>query len=174
MKILFHCHHSVGIGHLVRTLQLANACLELGQVVVICGGEVPRHLKIDSRIRIEELAPLNMAQDGTLYDPRGLDEVSDILRQRRKMNYFAGNCIAHLRLFGQTISPVPNRKFPQKQHLLISVFHKLEWCAPDDRQNEIHLDSAWHTCVRIRQWIYRGCIFRKPNLRNGADPFRAH
>jgi len=98
MKILFHCHHSVGIGHLVRTLQLANACLELGQVVVICGGEVPRHLQIDSRIRIEQLAPLNMAQDGTLYDPRGLDEVSDILRQRRQTVFaiaedFAPDCL---------------------------------------------------------------------------------
>lgn len=84
MKILFHCHHSLGIGHLMRTLQLADACLELGQVVVICGGEVPQHLRIDPRIRIEQLAPLNMAIDGTLYDPRGCDEVSDILQQRRR------------------------------------------------------------------------------------------
>ena len=71
-------------------------------------------LHIDSRIRIEQLPPLNMAQDGTLYDPRGCDEVSDILQQRREAVFaiateFSPDClVVEMFPFGRrAFRPVP-------------------------------------------------------------------
>lgn len=86
MKTLLHCHHSIGIGHLMRTLKLAEACLDLGEVCVICGGEMPGRLSVDSRIRLECLPPLNMASDGSLYDPIGTRDVSDIFIERQALS----------------------------------------------------------------------------------------
>ena len=84
MKTMLYCQHSIGIGHLMRTLRLAEASLENGPVRVICGGEVPKKLNIDPRIEIDALLPLSMAPDATLFDPLHSNNVDDVFQQRRE------------------------------------------------------------------------------------------
>ena len=82
MKSLLHCHHSLGLGHLVRTLRLADALLDLGPVCVICGGEVPAGFPINPNIILKRLPPLNMATDGTLFNPISDVEPNQVIEQR--------------------------------------------------------------------------------------------
>lgn len=85
MKTLLHCHHSMGLGHFQRTLQLATALVEDGPVCVICGGEIPTKLTIPDGVRLQRLPPLNMRPDGVLYDPSGKDETDELLWKRAGM-----------------------------------------------------------------------------------------
>ena len=82
MKTLLHCHHSVGLGHFQRTLQLATALVDEGPVCLICGGEIPQALPIPDGVRLQGLPPLNMRPNGVLYDPSGRDETDDLLWKR--------------------------------------------------------------------------------------------
>ena len=66
MKTLFYCHHGLGMGHLVRTLELANAMLSTGPVAVVVGGELPEGFPIRSELAVLELPPLRMDTDGGL------------------------------------------------------------------------------------------------------------
>lgn len=84
MKSLFYCQHSVGIGHLVRTLRLAEASLCNGPAMLICGGAIPPQLQINSRIRVVALPPLRMNAENALVDANGngdVDEIFDVRRQ---------------------------------------------------------------------------------------------
>ncbi len=85
MKSLFYCQHSVGIGHLVRTLRLAEASLCNGPVMLICGGAIPPQLQINSNICVIALPPLRTNADGALVDANGAGDVDDIFESRRKM-----------------------------------------------------------------------------------------
>jgi predicted glycosyltransferase len=85
MKSLFYCQHSLGIGHLVRTLRLAEASLTYGPVLVICGGELPPQLRIDPRIRVVPLPPLRMDSDNKLVDAVGARDIDDIFAKRARL-----------------------------------------------------------------------------------------
>jgi len=85
MKSLFYCHHSVGIGHLVRTVRLAEASLHNGPVLLMSGGTVPPRLPIDSGIRIVQLPPLRMNSDNTLVDASGDANVDKIFENRKRI-----------------------------------------------------------------------------------------
>ena len=83
MKTLFYCHHSVGIGHLIRTLRLAEASLANGPVMLLSGGAIPSGLAIDPRIRVVQLPPLRMDSDNALIDANGEGDVEVIFAERR-------------------------------------------------------------------------------------------
>jgi predicted glycosyltransferase len=72
----------VGIGHLVRTARLAEASLANGQVLLICGGKLPPRLRMDARIRVVSLPPLQMNADNKLVDAIGNRKVCDIFVER--------------------------------------------------------------------------------------------
>ncbi len=56
--LLLWCQHSVGMGHLVRSLALAEALLERFQVTLLSGGAVPAGLDVPTGLRIVALPPL--------------------------------------------------------------------------------------------------------------------
>lgn len=58
--LLMHCQHSVGLGHLVRTLGLAGALAEAFEVTLLCGGRLPRDLALPADVEIVELPPLDL------------------------------------------------------------------------------------------------------------------
>lgn len=84
MKTMLYCQHSIGIGHLMRTLRLAKASLPNGPVRLICGGEIPKKLNIDRLIEIDALPPLRMAPDSSLVDPFSSNSIDELFRQRRE------------------------------------------------------------------------------------------
>ncbi len=63
--VLFYCQHAMGMGHLVRSLALAEALSESFRVVLLNGGELPPSLSWAPEIEIINLSPLRF-EDGQL------------------------------------------------------------------------------------------------------------
>jgi predicted glycosyltransferase len=69
--ILHYCHHSVGLGHLVRSLAVAGALAERNRVVLCSGGRVPSELAVPAGVEIVPLPPIGTGPGGDLvsHDP---------------------------------------------------------------------------------------------------------
>ena len=63
--LLFYCQHAMGMGHLVRSLALADALSQSFRVVLLNGGEWPSSLAAPRTIEMVDLPPLRLA-DGQL------------------------------------------------------------------------------------------------------------
>ena len=63
--LLFYCQHAMGMGHLVRSLALADALSHSFRVVLLNGGELPSCLSLPRTVEIINLPPLRLA-DGQL------------------------------------------------------------------------------------------------------------
>ena len=59
--LLFYCQHAMGMGHLVRSLALANALSRAFRVVLLNGGELPPCVSVPQTIEIVNLPPLRLA-----------------------------------------------------------------------------------------------------------------
>lgn len=58
--LLFYCQHAMGLGHLVRSLALAEALAQSFHVVLLNGGELPSHLCLSRAIKLINLPPLRL------------------------------------------------------------------------------------------------------------------
>jgi predicted glycosyltransferase len=56
--LLFYCQHALGLGHLVRSLALAEALGETFDVVLLNGGRFPEGTEIPAGVRVVNLPPL--------------------------------------------------------------------------------------------------------------------
>jgi predicted glycosyltransferase len=65
-SLLFYCQHSLGMGHLVRSLALAESFGRRFRVVFLNGGPLPKGLKIPEGVEIVNLPPLGLGPDGQL------------------------------------------------------------------------------------------------------------
>lgn len=68
--LLFHCQHSLGMGHLVRSLALVEALGERFRVVLLNGGRMPPGIPIPAAEQVVQLPAIGMDGDGAL---RSLD-----------------------------------------------------------------------------------------------------
>ncbi len=70
--LLLYCQHSLGLGHLVRSLALAEALAERFRVTMLSGGVVPAWLRVPSGVDVVALPPLGTDAEGQLVsrDPR--------------------------------------------------------------------------------------------------------
>ena len=59
--LLFYCQHAMGMGHLVRSLALADALSRSFRVVLLNGGELPPCLSLPCTVEIVNLPPLRLA-----------------------------------------------------------------------------------------------------------------
>ncbi|HKP16866.1 MAG TPA: glycosyltransferase [Gaiellaceae bacterium] len=57
-RLLLHCQHSLGLGHLVRALSLASGLSERFDVSILCGGEVPDTVSRPAGVELIELPAL--------------------------------------------------------------------------------------------------------------------
>ncbi len=57
-SLLLYCQHSVGLGHLTRSLALAGALADRFEVTVASGGAVPPHVSAPPGVEIVRLPPL--------------------------------------------------------------------------------------------------------------------
>ena len=83
-SVLFHVQHLLGIGHLQRSLRIAEALVQDGiAVTLVCGGP-PLALPRDPSVRIVQLTPIR-ARDARfeLFDSAGRP-VDDALREERR------------------------------------------------------------------------------------------
>lgn len=70
LALLFYCQHSVGVGHLMRSLLLASEMTDHFHVVLLNGGPIPPGIAIPRGIDIVDLPPLGM-RDGHELVSRG-------------------------------------------------------------------------------------------------------
>ncbi len=83
-SLLFYCQHSLGMGHLVRSLALAEALSRRFRVVFLNGGPLPKKLKVPEGIEVVNLPPLGLGADGQLVSRDGRRTVERACETRRR------------------------------------------------------------------------------------------
>ncbi|MHB1568096.1 MAG: glycosyltransferase family protein [Solirubrobacteraceae bacterium] len=89
--ILHYCHHSVGLGHLVRSLAIAESLAARFRVVVCSGGRVPDGLPLPPAVELIALPPIGTGSDGRLasLDPALTLEQAWERRRSRLLSLYA-------------------------------------------------------------------------------------
>jgi predicted glycosyltransferase len=82
--VLVYCHHSVGLGHLVRSLAVAQALADRFHVVLASGGPVPHGLTTPPGVEVVALAPVGTDQSGQLTSLDPLLTLDQTWRARRE------------------------------------------------------------------------------------------
>jgi predicted glycosyltransferase len=84
-SVLFYVQYLLGIGHLQRSLRIAEALAQNGVAVTLVSGGVPAALPRDPAIRFVQLAPVRACDARfELVDGAG-KPIDDVLRERRRM-----------------------------------------------------------------------------------------
>lgn len=65
-SLLFYCQHSLGMGHLVRSLALAASFAERFRVCFLNGGPLPQGVKIPDGVELINLPPVGLNAGGQL------------------------------------------------------------------------------------------------------------
>lgn len=81
--VLFYCQHSLGMGHLVRSMALAAGLTERFRVVYLNGGPLPEGISLPSGIEVIDLPPLGLDLEGHLVS-RDLAHTVEGAREIRK------------------------------------------------------------------------------------------
>ncbi|MDC1072912.1 hypothetical protein OAR43_06795, partial [Gammaproteobacteria bacterium] len=82
--ILFYVQHLLGIGHLRRTLAIAQACLEEGLDVRVVSGGIPVKQEMFKAVRVHQLPPVKSADlsFSSIVDQDGLPVTSQLEQGR--------------------------------------------------------------------------------------------
>jgi predicted glycosyltransferase len=83
--LLFYCQHSVGMGHLVRSVALVRELATRFDVTFVSGGKLPRGISLPDGSRCTNLPPLGMDASGRLVSHDRRRSVAGALSQRRRM-----------------------------------------------------------------------------------------
>ena len=83
--VLFYCQHSLGMGHLVRALALANSLAKRFRVVLLNGGLWPKGIAIPSQIELVNLPPLGMNEANQLVSHDKRVSVEQALARRHQL-----------------------------------------------------------------------------------------
>ncbi len=65
-SLLFYCQHSLGMGHLMRSLALVRACAARLDVTLVLGGRLPARLRIPEGVQVVTLPPVGIDEAGRL------------------------------------------------------------------------------------------------------------
>jgi predicted glycosyltransferase len=70
-RLLFYCQHSLGLGHLARSLRLAEGLTERFDVLLLNGGRFPPGTRLPAEVSVLNLPPLGHDADNQLvsHDP---------------------------------------------------------------------------------------------------------
>ncbi|MGH8967439.1 MAG: glycosyl transferase, partial [Actinomycetes bacterium] len=84
-RLLFYCQHSVGLGHLVRSMNLAEGLAEEFDVTLLNGGPWPVNVPQTPAIDIVHLPPLGLDADYALVSRDESFTVERALEVRQRM-----------------------------------------------------------------------------------------
>jgi predicted glycosyltransferase len=79
--LLFYCQHSLGLGHLSRSLALCDALSERFRVVLLCGGKLPHSVTPPDGVELVARPPVGATTDGRIVSRdrrRGLDRARQL------------------------------------------------------------------------------------------------
>ena len=83
--LLFYCQHALGLGHLVRSLSLAEALGEHFDVVLLNGGRFPDGTTVPDGVRVVNLPPLGHDSNFDLVSHDPSITVEQAMRERPRM-----------------------------------------------------------------------------------------
>ncbi len=81
-SLLFYCQHSLGMGHLIRSLALAETLSVRFRVVFLNGGKVPEAVPFPKDIERIDLPPLGMDSQSKLISLESNLDLNQVKRQR--------------------------------------------------------------------------------------------
>jgi predicted glycosyltransferase len=81
-SLLFYCQHAVGLGHLVRSLALAESLSQQFDVVLLNGGRLPETTVIPPGVRVVNLPPLGHDSTFNLVSHDASHSVDQAIRDR--------------------------------------------------------------------------------------------
>lgn len=84
-KLLFYCQHSVGLGHLVRSLNLATSLAESFEVTLLNGGPWPADVPVPAGVELLNLPPLGHDSDYALVSRDPQLTVAEACERRQRM-----------------------------------------------------------------------------------------
>ncbi|HZP88678.1 MAG TPA: hypothetical protein VFB54_17850, partial [Burkholderiales bacterium] len=84
-RLLFYCQHSVGIGHLMRSMLLARRLSERFHVLFLNGGPLPPGVAVPSEVELIDLPPLGMVDGHELISREAHTDLSAAKAQRRAL-----------------------------------------------------------------------------------------
>lgn len=83
--ILFYCQHSLGMGHLMRSLAIADALVERFRVVLLNGGRLPKGIRVHPDIELVNLPPIGIDEANQLVSHDKRISIERALDRRRRM-----------------------------------------------------------------------------------------
>ncbi|HEY5424323.1 MAG TPA: hypothetical protein VIK05_12660, partial [Ilumatobacteraceae bacterium] len=84
-SLLFYCQHALGLGHLVRSLTLAESLAEQFDVVLLNGGRFPDGTRVPSGVRVVNLPPLGHDAEFQLVSHDPAWSVEEAMRERPRI-----------------------------------------------------------------------------------------
>jgi predicted glycosyltransferase len=84
-KLLFYCQHSVGLGHLIRSLNLATGLAESFDVTFLNGGPWPPDVTAPAGVELVNLPPLGHDEDYALVSRDADLSVEEACELRKRM-----------------------------------------------------------------------------------------
>ncbi|MGE9291145.1 MAG: hypothetical protein ACQKBT_09155, partial [Puniceicoccales bacterium] len=84
-RILYYCHNLYGLGHIRRSMRLAEASAELGaECRILTGCRSLGALSVDERVGLEKLPALELGADH-LFHEAGYPDRTDVMERRAGM-----------------------------------------------------------------------------------------
>jgi predicted glycosyltransferase len=84
-RLLFHCQHSLGLGHLVRSLALAGGLAERFDVMLLNGGRLPAGTVVPPGVELVDLPSLGHDAEHRLVSHSPGRSVDDVQRARARL-----------------------------------------------------------------------------------------
>jgi len=82
---MFYCHHSTGLGHLVRSLAVVGELARFASVTLCVGGRMPPGLSVPAGVELLALPAIGTEASGRLVGSDGRPEVQPIMRERGRL-----------------------------------------------------------------------------------------
>src|SRR5215475_12659543 len=124
-SLLFYCQHSMAMGHLVRSLALADSLADRFRVMLLNGGRMPKGLIIPAGVQVINLPPLGIDETNQLVSHDKRISVERALDRRKKM---MRTCFDNLRptVIMLELFPFGRKKFAVELRPLLEAAHSVE------------------------------------------------
>lgn len=93
-SLLLYCQHSLGIGHLMRSIALTRSLATEFRVTLVSGGRIPRTVRLDRDVRVVALPAVGIDASGALVSHNRRLSVDRALAQRQRILFETFRAIA--------------------------------------------------------------------------------
>jgi predicted glycosyltransferase len=171
---LLYCQHSLGLGHFVRSLALAQAVAEHFDLIFFNGGPVPQGFELPANIRFEHLPPLRLQEDGSIL---GEGDTAALLALRRDRMLAAAGDVRPALLIVE-LYPFGRKKFAVEIEPLIDLVRARGGriaCSVRDVLVNARVDQARHddrAAATLNEQFDCVLVHTDPNLFALSESFR--